>query len=493
MIPAFLRRLPRMPENEHGKLAYRALPPIEKEKPLVSVLTPVHDMPLELLGRAARSLAAQDYDRERGEWMIAVHNMDEDYLERVQKTVGDSPRIHVFPVKEPKGVLGAVRNALLDGAQGRYVFWLDGDDELLPGCLSRAVEFMEQSRSDMLLFPCKEIREGEEDTFPRVLNYGSREPAVYEQGDPRLGELLVGCGLDVWSWCFRSSFLREAGVCFDEEEVGHLGDPLFVTRVIALARRVAVLPGGKGYAYHFRNGSDSQERIWSKEKALLSCREMICVMRKAIEQESFDLHRFLWRWLANACFIFQSPAVGGEERRRIREALLPYVGRLRVLAPCPAVSADRAQQMADFVEQLFPEAAEEFRQPRYGHRQAAFLSLPSAEEITARIRALDYIGCKTLPEGESVYLGKAEDAAAPEVAMVDLRKQGEQGKEATERQLSLIEGYGRMEELRGFGLQEVPCRVTLFLLGEASGRILVTWDERFLHHSFAEWLLKEIC
>lgn len=60
MITAFLRYLPKMPENAYGKLDYRVLPAIEIEKPLVSILTPVKDTPLELLERAYRSVSAQD-------------------------------------------------------------------------------------------------------------------------------------------------------------------------------------------------------------------------------------------------------------------------------------------------------------------------------------------------------------------------------------------------------------------------------------------------
>ena len=192
MIPAFLRHLPQMPENANGKLNYRALPTIENDKPLVSVLTPIFNLPLDLLKRAYLSVMSQDYDRERIEWFIAVHNMDNDYLAKVRETVGESPHIHVFPVQEPTKTVRAVRNALLKRATGRYLFWLDADDELTPSCISRAVEFMEQSRADMLLFPCEEIVEAGTLLFSRRLNFIGNEPVCYSQGDPRLSELSTG-------------------------------------------------------------------------------------------------------------------------------------------------------------------------------------------------------------------------------------------------------------------------------------------------------------
>lgn len=168
---------------------------------------------------------------------------DNDYLKKVQETVGESPHIHVFPVQDPTKTVRAVRTSLLKRATGRYVFWLDADDELMPSCISRAVEFMEQSRADMLLFPCEEIIEEGTLSFPRRLNFIGNEPVCYNQGDPRLNELFTDCAIDIWSWCFRISFLRETEIRFDEAV--NFDEPLFVANTFLVARRIAVLPGAK--------------------------------------------------------------------------------------------------------------------------------------------------------------------------------------------------------------------------------------------------------
>lgn len=62
-------------------------------------------------------------------------------------------------MNEPKKVLGAVRNALLEHSTGRYLFWLDSDDELNSGCISSSVNIMEKYHADMLLFQCEEIHD----------------------------------------------------------------------------------------------------------------------------------------------------------------------------------------------------------------------------------------------------------------------------------------------------------------------------------------------
>ena len=492
MIPAFLRRIPVMPENDRGKLDYQSLPPIEKEKPVVSVLTPVHNVPMELLERAARSVALQTYDDKKLQWIIAVHNMENEYTQRVKKTAGPLPGTQVFDLHEQKGLLSAVRNALLKRAAGRYLFWLDADDEMMTGCVDRAVEFMERSRADMLIFPCEEVREDGADMFQRPLNHIGNEPVVYERGDPRISDLLTGCGAGVWCWCFRISFLREAGLRFDESEAGHFCDSLFVADALAAAQRVAVLPGEKGYAYHLHAGSDSQERIESPGQAYRSCREILFVMKRAVEragETEFDLNQFLWFWIANVCFIFQNPDVRSEWKQDIREALLPFVQSLRVLVPNPVFPSERARKLTDFVPFLFAEAAKEFRHPRYCHEQDFFDVMPSREEIAAGIRRLDYIGFRTLPGTGNDYIGREDAEASPEIAEVNLRGMGVKGTKAAPGQRSVMQGYQRMEELRGFSRKEVPCRITLFFFSEASGQLLITWDGRFIHLSAILWLL----
>ena len=478
MIPAFLRHIPEMPQNDHGKLDYRSLPAIEKEKPFVSVLTPFHNTPFELLERAGRSVSDQDYEPEKIRWLIAVHNMTEEDLNKVRETVGTSPNIQIFPLNEPKKLLGAVRNALLEKATGRYIFWLDADDELLPGSVSRSVKLMEESRSDILLAPCEEIHEGGIETFARVLNHIGKEPVVLEKGDPRINELVTGCAYDVWSACFRTSFLRETGMRFNDSDVGHYCDPLFTIGAIISASRVAVIPNEKNYRYHVRKSSDFQNRLQNDhyQEAL-----EVFALQKAVteraEEKSFDADRFIWSSIRSFAIAFLFANMSPQQKQSLRYEMLPYIKKLRVLSPCPAFPLHEAQYLTNFAANVFPEETANFKNPRYRHKQTSFATLPTQEKILSLIKRQDYIGFKTLPSGYNVYLGKVDDAATPEVVAVDLRGKSE------DKQKSVMQSYRRIEKFRGFNAQEVPCRITRFILNDDAGELLVTWDERFLHTS----------
>ena len=485
MIPAFLRRLSSMPENGHGKLEYRKLPQVEKEVPLVSVLTPVHNVPLEIFERTIRSVLALEYEKERIEWLIAVHNMDDDYGNKIREMTDTCSGVHVLDCKEPKCLLGAVRNFLLEQASGRYLFWLDADDELKPDAIQTAVSAMEKKNADMLLYPCEERSDdGAEELFPRILNMTGKEEAVFEPCEPGFGALMTGCAGDVWSWCWRRAFLKNKEIRFDEAEVGHFCDPLFVAQAVVRSKRVMVLPEKKGPVYHIRKGSDSQVRV--KEEMYETSLELIRLMERVRElEETFcvDLNLFQWFFVRNACHLFGRADVQPEQKLKLHKALQPLVRNLRILSPCPVFCGEAACYLSEQVALLFPEEANAFQHPRIEQIEAPVSELPSEEEIRERIHAASFTGFHMLGDERHVYLGIEEESAMPSVVSVSLPQKN--------REL-FVQGYRKTEKLRGFKPLEVPLRITLFHEEGSGGKLLFTWDTRFIHESAIRWL-SSIC
>jgi glycosyltransferase involved in cell wall biosynthesis len=98
--------------------------------PFFSVVIPVYNR-AELLGRALASVRTQDFaDFE----IVVVDDGSTDNPKAVVDAAAD-PRIH-YVHQDNKGG-GAARNAGIDAARGRYVAFLDSDDEFLPGHLAR--------------------------------------------------------------------------------------------------------------------------------------------------------------------------------------------------------------------------------------------------------------------------------------------------------------------------------------------------------------------
>jgi len=102
-------------------------------RPTISVVTPTYNRK-EALARAIQSVLAQSY----GGWeLIVVDDASQDDPEDVVKSFAD-PRIIYVRHSQNRGG-GAARNTGIAKAQGKYVAFLDSDDEWFPEKLARDV------------------------------------------------------------------------------------------------------------------------------------------------------------------------------------------------------------------------------------------------------------------------------------------------------------------------------------------------------------------
>lgn len=490
MIPAFLRPLDAIPENASGKRDRKRLPKIrlsnKKDRPLVSVLTPVHKTDLALLERAAASVKAQSYAADRIEWIVGIHNMDDAYRKEAEERLRKMENLRIFALNEPTKTLGAIRNALLDWAQGTYLFWLDSDDELTPQCISQAVEIMEAESADMVTFSFREEAEEGAWYIPRRANLREKESCVYEKKDPRIGELFAGGGVDIWCWGYRTAFLKKAGICFDTAPLSSFGDGLFLIDALSQAERIAVLPGEEGYIYYVYAGSDLQNRT-NREKAYNACLAVLYVMEKNREPEqrkTVDLNDWRWTLLTLMLSFFANPHVSSEQKEEIREKMRPWVDCLRAVDPSLLFSGRTESNAADILYALFPEEVQKHTVPVFGHVRIE--DLPYTDQGTLisalkeRMKAKEY---HLVPDKRNPFCANFREEAWPEISFADLSKA-----DSPQKKDERIRSYIRLEELRGFEKEEVALRITQFRMEEEKSELLITWDERYFSELAVNWL-----
>jgi len=111
----------------------------------VSVIIPVRNGE-ETIARAIDSALAQDYGG--GLEVIVANDGSTDHTAEILSGYGD--RITVVTL-EPSGA-SAARNAAVNAARGKYIAFLDADDEWLPGKLARMVPVLDQHPEVVLAY-----------------------------------------------------------------------------------------------------------------------------------------------------------------------------------------------------------------------------------------------------------------------------------------------------------------------------------------------------
>ena len=114
--------------------------------PTVSTIIPTYNR-AHLLGRAIRSVQAQSFQ----DWeLLVVDDASTDNTKEMVRSLSDS-RIVYLAHPENRGP-SAARNSGIHAASGRYVGFLDSDDEWLPQKLERQVVLLDQNAETGLVY-----------------------------------------------------------------------------------------------------------------------------------------------------------------------------------------------------------------------------------------------------------------------------------------------------------------------------------------------------
>ncbi len=107
---------------------------------LVSVIMPCYNMEA-YIENSIRSVFAQTYT----DWeLIVVDDASKDRsCEIVQRLMAEDPRVRLVSLEQNGGITNA-RNTALSHAKGRYIAFLDSDDQWLPEKLERHITYMKE-------------------------------------------------------------------------------------------------------------------------------------------------------------------------------------------------------------------------------------------------------------------------------------------------------------------------------------------------------------
>lgn len=120
------------------------------KKPLISVVMPVYDPPIELLRQAIDSVVEQQYPH--WELCIADDTSPNPEVARLLRNCADADKRIKLVIREENGHISAASNSALDLATGDYVALLDHDDLLAPDALLEVAFALERYPDARLLY-----------------------------------------------------------------------------------------------------------------------------------------------------------------------------------------------------------------------------------------------------------------------------------------------------------------------------------------------------
>ena len=211
--------------------------------PLVSVVVPVFNPGREIEACIA-SLTRQSLPQSEYEIILVNDGSTDGTAERLDAAAAAATNVRVIHL-EPSGAPGRPRNVGLDAARGRYVYFVDSDDEIAPTTLERLSAEADGEGADVVFGKHASA------SVPRgqAMFLRNRSRMTLQSTPALLDSSLAPNKL------FRVDFLRDAGIRFPEGW-RLMEDQYVVLQAYFRARRISVL-ADRTY-YYFRRREDGE-------------------------------------------------------------------------------------------------------------------------------------------------------------------------------------------------------------------------------------------
>ena len=236
----------------------------------VSVIVPIYNLDKEYLKYCIESILTQDYENLE---LILINDGSTNGCEAECEQAREKDFRVVYINQKNQGV-SVARNAGLDAATGEYVMFVDGDDYITEGVVTKLVKKMDADlQLDILLFGyCTNYTNRE---MVRVAN--KIDKAVFEknrlqlavlQGDPELGAIEVGAP---WGKIIRRKVIEDNHVRYTPGlKKGQ--DTVFTLNLLEYCSNIDYFPVA---GYHYRISTASVSHRYNTE--------IVDIMEKTID------------------------------------------------------------------------------------------------------------------------------------------------------------------------------------------------------------------
>lgn len=299
---------------------------------IISVITPFHNVDYEMFNSCIDSMLKQTLGFENIEWIIALHNCDQDHIDYAKKKLSNFKNVILKEVNNESRTPSSPRNVGLDLATSEYVAFLDGDDKFREDALEKIIYYFKKSNSQILVFRREfELEHPDMLALSETVTWDTtREMIIVDMNDSVDNRNYNSFPFFVTNRAFKRDFLNENHIRFDED-IDNAEDCYFNLQTIHLADKMCFLPQLIGYTYFINSKS-----ILSSDK---SDEDILHMLRNStrIIDDALDYGLYVNNIILALGFVMSRylsvPSVKKETRTIVKETFEPY---LKMTTPIPA-------------------------------------------------------------------------------------------------------------------------------------------------------------
>lgn len=298
----------------------------EGDSYLLSVVTPFHNVSMTLFRKCFHSLKEQTLGFENIEWVVVVHNSEQEYLDGVRKTVEGCDNVKVYVLNNEKRTPSSPRNYGIERVNGTYIGFLDADDTYTPECCKKVTDYLVANDAQVAVFRMETDSDDPSRLAVRQFLFvdQTRELILLEKGRWDSKDFIYGAALNVTSKMYNKHFLDELGLRFDEE-VTFAEDNMFNLSCYAKAERICILPQMIGYRYYLNDGSMVQTFDKTAEEVLRYARGFVKVFDNGLSLGLYMNYVICDLLGYQSAIMLASKALTYEDRKEVTDLLSPYL------------------------------------------------------------------------------------------------------------------------------------------------------------------------
>lgn len=199
-------------------------------------------------------------------------------IKEIQQNHFCGKNIHIIRHSQNQGI-GVVRNHILEEAQGKYLFYLDADDEILPNTIERLYNEAEKKHAELVYGSHLRIEEWRKEGMEYTFKYSNRFFISSDEFASFVYRKYDSIQVPVWNVLMKIDFLKSIGLHFPP--VNFWEDFAASMLLPTQAKRVGLL-SDITYIYHCRYGSLSnfQKRSNIQKREIQSVIEAMSELKK---------------------------------------------------------------------------------------------------------------------------------------------------------------------------------------------------------------------